>query len=126
MVEDKAPTESADAASRLDAAFNAMADPTRRAILARLAEADARVTEIAADFPVSLNAVSKHIKMLERAELVRRTVNGRDHVLSLNAEAMAGVAEWIEFYRQFWEDRLTSLERFVTAPRTSAKKGKRP
>lgn len=126
MVEYKDPTESADAASRLDAAFNAMADPTRRAILARLAQADARVTEIAADFPVSLNAVSKHIKMLERAELVRRTVNGRDHVLSLNAEAMAGAAEWIEFYRQFWEDRLASLERFVTAPRTSAKKGKRP
>lgn len=120
------PTESADAASRLDAAFNAMADPTRRAILARLAEADARVTEIAAGFPVSLNAVSKHIKMLERAELVRRTVNGRDHVLSLNAEAMAGAAEWIEFYRQFWEDRLASLERYVTNPRSSAKKGKRP
>ena len=120
------PTESAEAASRLDAAFNAMADPTRRAILARLAEADARVTDIAAAFPVSLNAVSKHIKMLERAELVRRTVNGRDHVLSLNAEAMAGAAEWIEFYRQFWEDRLASLERYVTSPRSSAKKGKRP
>ena len=100
-----------------------MADPTRRAILARLALADARVTDLAGDFPVSLNAVSKHIKILERAELVRRTVQGRDHVLSLNAEAMAGAAEWIEYYRQFWEDRLASLETFVLNQRKSAKKG---
>ena len=89
MVEYKSHSKSAQASGRLDAAFSAMADPTRRAILARLALADARVTEIAADFPVSLNAVSKHIKMLERAELVRRTVRGRDHILSLNAGAMA-------------------------------------
>ena len=102
-----------------------MADPTRRAILARLALADARVTEIAGDFPVSLNAVSKHIKMLERAEFVRRTVQGRDHILSLNAGAMADAAEWIDYYRQFWADRLASLEAFVTTKRSSAKKGNR-
>ena len=121
MVEYKSQSKSA----RLDAAFIAMADPTRRAILARLALADARVTEIAGDFPVSLNAVSKHIKMLERAELVRRTVQGRDHVLSLNAGAMIAAAEWIEYYRQFWDDRLAALEAFVTKKRSSAKKGKR-
>ena len=74
---------------------------------------------------MSLNAVSKHIKMLERAQLVRRTVQGRDHILSLNAGAMADAAEWIEYYRQFWEDRLASLEAFVTAKRSRAKKGKR-
>jgi DNA-binding transcriptional ArsR family regulator len=125
MVEYKSGSKSAQASGRLDAAFSAMADPTRRAILARLALADARVTEIAADFPVSLNAVSKHIKMLERAELVRRTVQGRDHILSLNAGAMADAAEWIEYYRQFWEDRLASLEAFVTSNRSRAKKGKR-
>jgi DNA-binding transcriptional ArsR family regulator len=102
-----------------------MADPTRRAILARLALADARVTEIAGDFPVSLNAVSKHIKILERADLVRRTVQGRDHILSLNADAMADAAEWIEHYRQFWEDQLASLENFVINQRKSAKKGNR-
>lgn len=101
-----------------------MADPTRRAILARLALAEARVTEIAGDFPVSLNAVSKHIKILERAELVRRTVQGRDHILSLNAGAMAEASEWIGYYRQFWEDRLASLENFVLNQRSSAKKGK--
>ena len=125
MVEYKSRSKSAQASGRLDAAFSAMADPTRRAILARLALADARVTEIAGDFPVSLNAVSKHIKMLERAELVRRTVQGRDHILSLNAGAMADAAEWIEYYRQFWEDRLASLEAFVTSKRSRAKKGKR-
>jgi DNA-binding transcriptional ArsR family regulator len=124
MVEYKSRPQSAKASGRLDAAFTAMADPTRRAILARLAMADARVTEIAGDFPVSLNAVSKHIKILERAELVRRTVQGRDHFLSLNAGAMADAAEWIEYYRQFWEDRLASLENFVVNQRKSAKKGK--
>jgi len=123
MVEYKAP--SARASTRLDAAFSAMADPTRRAILARLARGDARVTEIAGDFPVSLNAVSKHIKILEHAQLVRRTVQGRDHVLSLNARPMAEAVEWIEYYRQFWEEQLASLEIFVTKQRNSAKKGKR-
>lgn len=133
MVEYKSPPRSSraavrnavDSAGRLDAAFGAMADPTRRAILARLALADARVTEIAGDFPVSLNAISKHIKMLERAELVKRTVQGRDHVLSLNAGPMAEAAEWMEYYRQFWDDRLASLEKFVVNRRKSARKGTR-
>lgn len=126
MVDYKSRSKPAQASARLDAAFSAMADPTRRAILARLALGEARVTEIADDFPVSLNAVSKHIKMLERAALVRRTVQGRDHTLSLNAAAMAEAAEWMEYYRQFWEDRLASLETFVLNQRSSAKKGKRP
>jgi DNA-binding transcriptional ArsR family regulator len=126
MVEYKSGSKSTGASHRLDAAFSAMADPTRRAILARLALADARVTEIAGDFPVSLNAVSKHIKMLERAKLVRRTVQGRDHVLSLNAAAMADAAKWIDYYRQFWEDRLASLEAYVTHKRRGANKGNRP
>ncbi|MES2932620.1 MAG: metalloregulator ArsR/SmtB family transcription factor [Pseudomonadota bacterium] len=123
MVEYKSPSESAKTSERLDAAFSAMADPTRRAILASLSLADARVTEIASDFPVSLNAISKHIKILERAELVRRTVQGRDHILSLNADAMIDAAVWIEYYRQFWNDQLASLENFVINQRESAKKG---
>jgi DNA-binding transcriptional ArsR family regulator len=125
MVEYKSPSKSAQASTRLDAAFSAMADPTRRAILARLSVSEARVTEIAGDFSISLNAVSKHIKMLERAELVQRTVQGRDHILSLNASPMADASAWIEHYRQFWEDRLASLETFVMNQRNSAKKGKR-
>lgn len=100
--------------ARLDAVFNAVCDPTRRAILARLTGADARVTEIAGDFPISLNSISKHIRMLERAGLLRRSIIGRDHVLSLNAEPLAEAAAWIEHYRRFWEGRLAALDVFVT------------
>jgi DNA-binding transcriptional ArsR family regulator len=99
--------------SRLDGVFNALCDPTRRAILSRLTGTDARVTEIAAQFPISLNSISKHIRMLERAGLVTRSVQGRDHVLSLNAGPLADAAEWIEHYRRFWEGRLDALEKYV-------------
>lgn len=100
-------------ASQLDGVFNALCDPTRRAILARLMDTDARVTEIAAEFPISLNSISKHIRMLERAGLVTRSVQGRDHVLSLNAGPLADASEWLERYRRFWEDRLAALEKYV-------------
>ena len=100
--------------SQLDGVFNALCDPTRRAILARLTDTDARVTDIAAEFPISLNSISKHIRMLERAGLVSRSVQGRDHVLSLNAGPLAEASEWIERYRRFWEGRLAALEKYVT------------
>jgi len=99
--------------ARLDGIFNALCDPTRRAILARLTDADARVTEIAGDFPISLNSISKHIRMLERAGLLRRSIVGRDHVLSLNAAPLAKAVAWIERYRRFWEGRLAALESYV-------------
>ena len=98
----------------LDDVFNALCDPTRRAILTRLTDADARVTDIASAFPISLNSISKHIRMLERAGLLRRSVVGRDHVLSLNAAPLADAAQWIEHYRHFWDGRLAALEEFVT------------
>jgi DNA-binding transcriptional ArsR family regulator len=98
----------------LNGVFNALCDPTRRAILARLTDADARVTDIAGNFPISLNSISKHIRMLERAGLLRRSIVGRDHVLSLNAEPLSAAAQWIEHYRRFWEDRLAALDAFVT------------
>ena len=107
--------------ARLNDDFNALCDPTRRAILARLTDADARVTEIAADFPISLNSTSKHIRMLERAGLLRRSVKGRDHVLSLNAEPLAEAAAWIERYRRFWEGRLAALDTYVTAKKRKRK-----
>ena len=107
--------------SPLDRLFVAVADPTRRAILARLASSDARVTELAVDFPISLNSTSKHIKMLERAGLVRREVIGRDHVLSLNAAPLAEAAAWINHYISFWDDRLAALEMSVTKKRSIAK-----
>lgn len=110
---------------RLDAVFGAVADPTRRAILARLARSEARVTELAADFPVSLNSTSKHIKQLERAGLVRRVVKGRDHVISLNAAPLAEAEAWIEHYRTFWTDRLAALDALVTKRRRTPKQGAR-
>ncbi len=99
--------------SDLDAIFNALGDPTRRAILARLQQSDARVTDIAGEFPISLNSVSEHIRTLERAKLLRRSVQGRDHLLSLNAAPLAEAAAWMEHYRRFWEDRLAALENYV-------------
>lgn len=100
--------------TRLNEVFNALCDPTRRAILARLADSEARVTDIASDFPISLNSISKHIRMLERAGLLRRKVVGREHLLSLNAEPLAQASAWIEHYRGFWESRLAALDAFVT------------
>lgn len=106
--------------TQLDAVFGAMADATRRSILARLATGNARVTDVASAFPISLNSVSKHIRMLERAGLVERKVQGRDHILSLNAHAMAEADEWMSFYRQFWTDRLDALEKMVQRKRRAA------
>lgn len=106
----------------MDNLLGAVADSTRRAILARLATGDARVTEVAADFPISLNSVSKHVRMLERAGLVQRTVRGRDHVLSLNAAPLAEAAAWIAHYQRFWEDRLEALDQFATRKKTSKRK----
>lgn len=101
-------------AAVLDRVFSAVSDPTRRAILARLADSDARVTDVARDFPISLNSTSKHIRVLEGAGLVRRSVRGREHILSLDAAPLGEAAEWIEHYRRFWSDQLAALDAFVT------------
>lgn len=98
----------------LDRVFSAVSDPTRRAILARLADSDARVTDLASAFPISLNSTSKHIRVLEGAGLVRRTVRGREHILTLDAAPLADAAGWIEHYRAFWSEQLASLDAFVT------------
>jgi len=111
--------------SQLDSVFNALCDPTRRAILARLTDADARITDIAANFPISLNSISKHVRMLERAGLLRRSIVGREHVLTLNADPLAEAQAWIEKYRRFWEDRLAALDAFVTKKHATRKKRKR-
>lgn len=108
--------------AQLDAVFGAVTDPTRRAILARLAQKQARVTDIAAEFPISLNSISKHIRMLERAGLVRREIVGREHMLSLDAAPLGAVSEWVETYRQFWEGRLEALEKFAVGRGGSARK----
>ena len=88
----------------------ALADPTRRAILQRLARGEARVTELAAPFPISLNSVSKHIRILERARLVRRRRAGREHLLSLEQQALEEAAAWMAAQRNIWNARLDVLE----------------
>lgn len=97
-------------AAALDHTMLALADPTRRAILERLGVGEARVTDLAAPFAMSLNAVSKHIRILERAALVSRRRAGREHVLSLNPAPLDAASAWIEAQRQFWNARLDALE----------------
>lgn len=99
----------------LDAVFHALADPTRRAMLQRLAEGQQSVGELAAPFDMSLAAASKHIKVLERAGLVHRSVRGRTHVCSLDAQPMHGGLEWMRHYEQFWNRRLDNLEEALRA-----------
>ena len=98
----------------LDATLQALADPTRRAILARLSEGEARVTEIAKPFAISLNSVSKHIRVLERADLVRRRRHGREHFLSLNPEPLDAAARWLDEQRALWAWRLAELDKILT------------
>lgn len=104
-------------ADSLDQVFSALSDPTRRAILAQLARKPATITEIAAPFAVSLNAVSKHVMVLERAGLVRREVAGREHHCRLETAPLRRADAWLEHYRHFWEVRLDALERHIVAQR---------
>jgi DNA-binding transcriptional ArsR family regulator len=97
----------------LDQVYGAIADPTRRAILGILAESEVNVGRLAARFPISLNGVSKHVKVLERAGLVERTVQGREHRLRLNAEPLREASKWLEHYSAFWDTRLGALEAFL-------------
>ena len=97
----------------LDHTLTALADPTRRAILQRLSRGEARVTELAKPFSISLNSVSKHIRVLERADLVRRRVSGRDHFLTLNPAPLDEATAWIENQRKLWAWRLNELEKVL-------------
>ncbi len=95
---------------RLDRTFAALADPTRRAILGRLRRGPATVGQVAAPFDISLNAVSKHVRVLEEAGLVVRRVEGREHRLRLRAQPLRSVARYAEGYAECWEKRLDALE----------------
>lgn len=109
----------------LDDILIALADPTRRAILERLSRGDARVTDVAEPFPISLNSVSKHIRLLERAGLVRRHVRGREHVLSFNGHSLDGAAEWIESHRALWIGRLRALDALLKQENRERRRRKR-
>jgi DNA-binding transcriptional ArsR family regulator len=97
----------------LDATFAALSDPTRRGILARLAQGEASVSDLAAPYDISLPAVSKHLRVLERAKLVARRKDGRVNRCRLVAQPMMDAARWIERYRQFWEQQFDALARFL-------------
>lgn len=102
---------------RLDVAFAALSDPTRREIVERLANGAARVSDLALPFDMSFNAISKHVKVLERAGLVRRTREGREHHIALDPEPIRRIAGWASRYERFWSDRLDKLEAFLTTNR---------
>jgi DNA-binding transcriptional ArsR family regulator len=98
------------ASDRLDATFAALADPTRRAILARLASGDAHVSELAEPFDMSQPAISKHLKVLERAGLISRGRDAQRRPRRLEAKPLADATKWLENYRQFWEGSFRRLD----------------
>jgi DNA-binding transcriptional ArsR family regulator len=99
--------------ARMDLVFAALADATRRALLTRLKRGDSTVGALASPFRMSRPAISKHLRVLERACLVRRTRDGRVSRCGLNAAALREAAEWVEQYRAFWESKLDALANFV-------------
>ncbi len=94
----------------LDRVYGALADPTRRAIMGMLAQGEANVGRLAERFPMSFNAVSKHVKVLERAGLIERDKRGHEQWLRLRPEPLATASSWLQRYRSFWETRLAALE----------------
>lgn len=103
-------------AQALDAVFHALADPTRRAMLRSLAAGERSIGELAAPFAMSFAGASKHVKALEAAGLVRRTVRGRSHLCRLEPAPLAAADEWLRFYERFWTDRLDALEHELSKP----------
>jgi len=97
----------------LDQTFAALSDPTRRAILARLADSEAQVTELAEPFGISLPAVSKHLKVLEKAKLITRHKDGRVHRFTVNPAPIVSAKSWIEHYQRFWEQQLDALGSYL-------------
>jgi DNA-binding transcriptional ArsR family regulator len=104
-----------DTAERLTTVFFALADPTRRAILARLAQGEASGTELAQPFSISVPAVSKHLRVLEHADLILHRKEGRTHRFRLAAQPLQEAAAWLESYRQFWEAQFDSLDAYLLA-----------
>jgi DNA-binding transcriptional ArsR family regulator len=109
-------------AHQLDDVFVALADATRRAILARLSAGEARVTEVAAPFDISLNSVSKHVRILERAGLVTRRRSGRDHYLSFDPRPLTEASEWLQSRQRFWADRVQRLQALLDEEDASPRK----
>jgi len=115
------------ASARIDRIFSALADPTRRAIVHRLAAGEATVTELARPFAISLPAISRHLRVLEGAALVRQERDGQFRRCRLDAEGLYAAAEWLDFYRHFWGESLDRLDEHLkssSAPRGAKSKGR--
>ena len=106
---------------QLSTTFAALSDPTRRAILARLAKGSATVNELAEPFPVSLPAISRHLKVLEGAGLIRREVEAQKRRCHLRPQALDEATDWIETHRRFWSESLDNLETYLDAKRETSK-----
>lgn len=109
---------------QLSAILSALADPTRRAILAHLAQGEATVTELAEPFEISLPAISKHLKVLERAHLITRSRDAQWRPCQLNPEPLKDVANWLEHYRQFWEHSFDRLDQYLQELQAQAEEKK--
>src|ERR1700736_922719 len=103
----------------LDAAFFALSDPTRRAVLARLAQGDASVSELAVPFSMTLPALTKHLVLLENADLIVRRKTGRTVMCRLNASALGPASEWMAFYERFWPRQLDALASYLQPDHTT-------
>lgn len=107
----------------LNRAFSALADPTRRAILSRLASGEATVSELAEPFSISLPAISRHLRVLERASLISQRRDGQFRKCSLDTRGIRDVSEWVEFYQRFWSE---SFERLGTHLKSNLSKKEKP
>jgi len=113
-----------DARNRLDTVFGALADPTRRAILARLAAGDANVSELSAPFKVSQPAISRHLKVLERAGLISRRRRATARLSHLEAEPLKEATDWLVRYRRYWEERFEQLDELLATLQTTPDAGR--
>ena len=100
--------------AELDLVFSALSDQTRRGIVKGLTEKKRTAQELAAPFSISLPAISKHLKVLERAQLIRREIKGRTHVFSLEIESLEKASAWLKFHQEYWEQSLTKMEILLT------------
>ncbi len=108
----------------LDRIFLALGHPIRRRILVRLTEGPATITAIAEPFDMSLNAVSKHLKVLENAQLIRRQVIGREHYCSVSIKPLEDIADWLAYYQSFWANSLDAMEQEIIANKQRSLSGK--
>jgi DNA-binding transcriptional ArsR family regulator len=105
----------------LDRVFHALSDPTRRAMLRRLADGERNIGELAEPFDMSFAAASKHVRVLESAGLITRRVQGRSHFCAIAAEPLADATEWLRFYEGFWTNRLDALEQAMRAEKAGGR-----